>query len=48
MPYGPTRFVDGQNQGAQPAVTQVQDRDLKVVYPFPFASAGLVFPAPGR
>jgi branched-chain amino acid transport system substrate-binding protein len=48
MPYGPTRFVDGQNQGAQPAVTQVQDRALKVVYPFPFASAGLVVPAPGR
>lgn len=48
MPYGPTRFVDGQNQGARPVVTQVQQGDLKVIYPLPFASAGIVFPAPGR
>jgi branched-chain amino acid transport system substrate-binding protein len=45
MPYGPTRFVNGQNQGAQPVNTQVQGGDIKVIFPADFADARPVFPA---
>jgi branched-chain amino acid transport system substrate-binding protein len=48
LPYGPTKFVNGQNQGAQPAITQVLDKDIKVVYPLEFASGNAVFPMPPR
>ena len=37
MPYGPTKFVNGQNQGAAPVNTQVQDNDIKVMLPESFA-----------
>jgi branched-chain amino acid transport system substrate-binding protein len=46
MPYGPTKFVDGQNQGAAPVNTQVLDNDIKVILPPDFASAHAVFPIP--
>ncbi len=46
MPYGPTRFVDGQNQGGEAAALQVQKGDIEVVYPGQFASAQAVFPKP--
>jgi branched-chain amino acid transport system substrate-binding protein len=46
MPYGPTKFVDGQNQGAAPANTQVLDNDIKVILPTEFANAKAVFPIP--
>jgi branched-chain amino acid transport system substrate-binding protein len=46
MPYGPTKFVDGQNQGAAPVNTQVLGKDLQVVLPVQFASAKPVFPMP--
>ncbi|MFN8701536.1 MAG: ABC transporter substrate-binding protein [Rhodospirillales bacterium] len=46
MPYGPTRFVNGQNQGARPVVTQVQQRDIKLIFPVEFASGNPVFPRP--
>jgi branched-chain amino acid transport system substrate-binding protein len=46
MPYGPTRFVDGQNQGGEAAALQVQKGDIEVVYPAQFASAKPVFPKP--
>ncbi len=46
MPYGPTKFVNGQNQGAQPVVTQVQGGEIKVVRPEEFANAKAVFPFP--
>jgi branched-chain amino acid transport system substrate-binding protein len=45
MPYGPTKFVNGQNQGAGPVNTQVQDGDIKVIFPNEFANAKPVFPA---
>jgi branched-chain amino acid transport system substrate-binding protein len=45
MPYGPTRFENGQNMGAAPVNTQVQDRDIKVIFPAEFADAQPVFPA---
>jgi branched-chain amino acid transport system substrate-binding protein len=46
MPYGPTRFVNGQNQGAAPCNTQVQDNDIKVILPAKFADAKPIFPMP--
>jgi branched-chain amino acid transport system substrate-binding protein len=46
MPYGPTKFVNGQNQGAAPVNTQVQDKDIQVILPAAFASAKAVFPMP--
>ncbi|WP_349360894.1 ABC transporter substrate-binding protein [Stappia sp.] len=47
MPYGPTKMVDGQNQGGQPVNTQVQNGDIQVIYPEAFASAAPVFPMGG-
>jgi branched-chain amino acid transport system substrate-binding protein len=46
MPYGPTQFVNGQNTGAAPVNTQVQDKDIKVIFPGDFADAKPVFPVP--
>jgi branched-chain amino acid transport system substrate-binding protein len=46
MPYGPTKFVDGQNAGAAPVNTQVQGGDIKVIFPADFADAKPVFPTP--
>ena len=33
MPYGATQFVNGQNMGAQPLMTQVVKGDIKVIVP---------------
>lgn len=44
MPYGPTKMVKGQNQGAQPVNTQVLGGDIQVIFPKEFASAEAVFP----
>jgi branched-chain amino acid transport system substrate-binding protein len=46
MPYGPTKFVNGQNQGAAPVNTQVLNNDIQVIFPANFASAKAVFPMP--
>lgn len=46
MPYGPTRFENGQNTGAAPVNTQVQDGEIRVIFPAEFADARPVFPAP--
>jgi len=46
MPYGPTKFVNGQNMGAAPVNTQVQNGDIKVIFPDAFADAKPVFPVP--
>jgi branched-chain amino acid transport system substrate-binding protein len=46
MPYGPTKFVNGQNQGAAPVNTQVINNDIQVIFPAEFASAKPVFPMP--
>jgi branched-chain amino acid transport system substrate-binding protein len=45
MPYGPTNFVNGQNTGAAPVNTQVQNGDIKVIFPAEFADAKPVFPS---
>ena len=44
MPYGPTKFEGGQNQGAAPVSTQVQKSQIRVVYPESFADAKPIFP----
>lgn len=46
MPYGPTKFVNGQNQGAAPVNTQVLEKDIQVILPKEFATAKPVFPMP--
>jgi branched-chain amino acid transport system substrate-binding protein len=46
MPYGPTKFVNGQNEGAAPVNTQVLGNDIQVILPAQFASAKPVFPMP--
>ncbi len=45
MPYGPTKMVNGQNEGAQPVNTQVQKGVIEVIFPKEFASAEAIFPA---
>ncbi len=44
MPYGPTQFVNGQNQGAQPLMVQVLDKDIKVIIPREYRQADPLFP----
>jgi branched-chain amino acid transport system substrate-binding protein len=44
MPYGPTKFVNGQNQGAQPLMTQVAKGDIKVIIPRDYREIDPVFP----
>jgi branched-chain amino acid transport system substrate-binding protein len=46
MPYGPTKFVNGQNEGAAPVNTQVLDNDIKAILPSDVANAKAVFPMP--
>jgi len=46
MPYGPTRFVNGQNQSGQAVNTQVIDNDIKVIFPDDYAKSRPVFPGP--
>ena len=48
MPYGPTKFVNGQNDGAQPANTQILKANIEVIYPQEFASAKAAFPIPAN
>ena len=44
MPYGPTRFVNGQNTGAQPLMTQVAKNDIKVIVPREYREMEPIFP----
>ena len=44
MPYGPTKFVDGQNTGGRPLMTQVLDKDIKVIIPREYRQAEPMFP----
>jgi branched-chain amino acid transport system substrate-binding protein len=46
MPYGPTKFVNGQNQGARAALLQASKTDIEVVWPNEFASTKAIFPRP--
>jgi branched-chain amino acid transport system substrate-binding protein len=44
MPYGPTKFINGQNQGAQPLMTQVSKGDIRVIVPRDYREIDPVFP----
>jgi len=44
MPYGPTKFVNGQNMGAQPLMTQVYKNDIKVIIPRDYRETDPIFP----
>ncbi|HSH91779.1 MAG TPA: ABC transporter substrate-binding protein, partial [Ramlibacter sp.] len=44
LPYGPTKFVNGQNIGAQPLMTQVLKNDIKVIVPRDYREIDPVFP----
>jgi branched-chain amino acid transport system substrate-binding protein len=46
LPYGPTKFVDGQNTGSRAVATQALKGDIQVVYPAEYASVKPVFPRP--
>ncbi len=46
MPYGPTKFVNGQNQGARAALLQASKTDIEVVWPNEFAATKAIFPRP--
>ena len=46
MPYGPTKFVNGQNQGARAALLQASKTDIDVVWPNEFAATKAIFPRP--
>ncbi|MSP98884.1 MAG: twin-arginine translocation signal domain-containing protein [Betaproteobacteria bacterium] len=46
MPYGPTKFVNGQNQGGKAVMLQATKSDIDVVWPNQFASAKPIFPKP--
>jgi branched-chain amino acid transport system substrate-binding protein len=44
MPYGTTQFVNGQNMGAQPMMTQVVKGDIKVIVPRDYREVEPIFP----
>jgi branched-chain amino acid transport system substrate-binding protein len=44
MPYGQSKFVNGQNVNALPLNTQVQGGDVKVIYPAEFAEVKPIYP----
>jgi branched-chain amino acid transport system substrate-binding protein len=44
MPYGPTKFLNGQNMGAQPLMTQVSKGDIKVIVPRDYREIDPIFP----
>jgi branched-chain amino acid transport system substrate-binding protein len=46
MPYGPTKFVNGQNEGGRPGVMQANKGDIQVIAPQEFAEVKAVFPKP--
>ena len=46
MPYGPTKFVNGQNTGAHPVCLQIQKSDIRCILPEQYADAKPVFPRP--
>jgi branched-chain amino acid transport system substrate-binding protein len=46
MPYGPTKFVNGQNQGAHGVALQIQKGDIHVIWPSQFADAQAIYPRP--
>jgi len=48
MPYGPTKFVNGQNTGGRAVLLQASKTDIDVVWPNEFAAVKPIFPRPGH
>ncbi|MDO5605995.1 MAG: ABC transporter substrate-binding protein [Paracoccus sp. (in: a-proteobacteria)] len=48
MPYGPTRFVNGDNVNARPVNTQIIGDNIEVILPTEYATAQPVFPMPAE
>jgi branched-chain amino acid transport system substrate-binding protein len=46
LPYGPTKFTNGQNESAHANALQIQGGDIKVIWPERYADANPVFPRP--
>lgn len=46
MPYGPTKFVNGDNVNSQPVNTQIRGDKIELVFPKEYATAEPVFPVP--
>ena len=46
MPYGATKFVNGQNQGGRAVLLQASKSDIDVVWPNEFAATKAIFPRP--
>ena len=46
LPYGPTKFTNGQNESAHANALQIQGGDIKVIWPEQYADAKAVFPRP--
>ncbi|MES2482660.1 MAG: ABC transporter substrate-binding protein [Pseudomonadota bacterium] len=46
MPYGPTKFVNGQNTGGRAVLLQASKTDIDVIWPDEFAATKAVFPRP--
>ena len=47
LPYGPTKFVNGQNTGAQASLMQVIKGDIKLLAPREYRQAEPIFPLHG-
>ena len=48
MPYGPIKFVGGDNSGSRLVNTQIRGDKIEVVFPKEFATLDAVFPSPAR
>ena len=48
MPYGPIKFVGGDNTGSRLVNTQIRGDKIEVVFPKEFATLDAVFPSPAR
>ena len=48
MPYGPTKFVNGQNSGGRAALLQAKKESIDVIWPDEFAATRPIFPRPKR
>ena len=46
MPYGPTKFVNGQNTGARAVLLQATKSEIQVIWPNEFGETKPVFPKP--
>ena len=46
LPYGPTKFTNGQNESAHANALQIQGGDIKVIWPERYSDANPIFPRP--